>query len=58
MEMPQVDTLRRLIIMIQLSRSSTIKDLGLEEELFSLLIQIYRSTEALELWTEARSKED
>lgn len=45
----QVITLRRLCMAIYIAREH--RRLDLEEELFALLIQLYRSPEALILWT-------
>jgi hypothetical protein len=59
--MPQVDTLRNLVTAISTSRSLDPPDLLLEEELYHLLISIYRRDDALFAWTAVHnqgSKED
>eukprot|EP00730_Choanoeca_flexa_P018701 TRINITY_DN9110_c0_g1_i1.p1 TRINITY_DN9110_c0_g1~~TRINITY_DN9110_c0_g1_i1.p1 ORF type:complete len:901 (+),score=178.58 TRINITY_DN9110_c0_g1_i1:368-2704(+) len=49
-DMPQVVTLENLCKAIYIAREHG--DLHTEEELFDLLLQLYRSPEALRLWTE------
>lgn len=48
-DMPRVQTLVNLIHAIYVARES--KELGLEEDLTLLLLQLYRSPEALISWT-------
>ena len=53
-DMPQVRTLQTVCHLIRLARARRPDpDLLLEERLFRLLISIYRSTEAMGLWTAA-----
>jgi hypothetical protein len=50
--MPQVETLSNLCSLIYLTRQLDPPSLRLEEDLFRLLVEIYRSTEAIIVWTE------
>lgn len=50
-DMPQVDTLQNLCMAICTARSLQPPDLVLEEELYHLLISIYRKDDALFAWT-------
>ena len=50
-DMPQVDTLRNLCMAICTARSLQPPDLVLEEELYHMLISIYRRDDALFAWT-------
>lgn len=55
-DMPQVKTLQNLCYLIRLARARRPEpDLELEERLFRLLVSIYRSTEAMGLWTQIRT---
>ena len=57
-DMPQVRTLQTVCHLIRLARARRPDpDLLLEERLFRLLISIYRSTEAMGLWTAAAAVE-
>lgn len=51
-DMPEVDALVNICDAIYTSRES--QDLGSEEALFRLLIQLYRSPEALIVWSKMR----
>jgi hypothetical protein len=50
-DMPQVRALQNLVLLIRLTRISEPPDYVLEERLYKLLIAIYRSSEALVLWS-------
>lgn len=50
--MPQVQTLMNVCSIIYLARQLDPPNLVLEEDLFSLLVEIYRSPEAIIVWTD------
>ena len=50
-DMPQVQALQNLVLLIRLTRIADPPDYRLEERLFKLLISIYRSSAALVLWS-------
>ena len=49
--MPQIKALQNLTLLIRLTRIAEPPDFALEEELFHLLLDIYRSSSALVLWS-------
>lgn len=50
-DMPQVKALQNLVMLVQLTRIAEPADYVLEERLYKLLVSIYRSSEALVMWS-------
>lgn len=48
----QVQTLTNVVSLVYLARQLTPQNLFLEEDLFHLLVEIYRSPEAIIVWTD------
>ena len=54
-DMPQVQTLQNLCALINMARCIDPPDLALEQQLYKMLIGVFRSTELLEAWSQPSS---
>lgn len=52
-DLPQVEAIHNICQIILLARESTPPDLALEEDLYRLLVDIYRNPEVITKWTSA-----